>query len=99
MSADPFKVHWPEGLKTREFYEVLCDDKGRNGGSWMRVMIADDGDVHVAMQDWEKIPEGQPHPIPSIRIRTMAGGGKNQRTRQALIWLAKAIELDSQESP
>jgi hypothetical protein len=90
-----FRPRWPDGLKSREFYEVPCDDKGRNGGTWLRVMVADDGDVHVSMQEWERIPEGQPDPLPSIRIRTLAGGGRHGRTRQALLWLAKAIELDN----
>lgn len=95
----PVPSHWPEGLKPRETYEILCDDKGRDGGSWLQVFVADDGDVHVSMQDWEDIrTEGtQPSPFPSIRIRTLAGGGRNARTRLALLWLARAIQLDTAE--
>jgi hypothetical protein len=95
----PIPGHWPEGLKPRECYEVLCDDKGRDGGSWLQVFVADDGDVHVSMQDWENVREegSQPNPFPSIRVRTHAGGGKNSRTRLALLWLAKAIQLDNAE--
>lgn len=63
----------------------------------MRVMIADDGDVHISMQEWEELPEGEPTPFPSIRIRTFAGGGRNVRTRQALLWLAEAMRLDAIE--
>lgn len=92
---DPFRPRWPDGLQACEFYEVPCDDKGRNGGTWLRVMVANDGDVHVSMQEWETIPTGMPKPVPSIRIRTLAGGGRHGRTRQALLWLAKAIELDN----
>lgn len=92
-----FKPQWPDGLADRIFYEVPCDDKGRNGGTWLRVMVAEDGDVHVCMQDWEEIPEGKPSPFPSIRIRTMAGGGQFLRTRQALLWLADAIRRDREE--
>lgn len=91
-----FRPHWPKGLETRTFYEVPCDDKGRSGGCWLRVMVADDGDVHVSMQDWEDIPNGNPDPFPSVRVRTYAGGGRHQRTRQALLWLAEAIRLDCQ---
>lgn len=93
-----FQPHWPEGLASREFYKVPCDDKGARGGSWLQVMVAGDGDVHVSMQDWEDVPEGQPSPFPSIRVRTFAGGGRNSRTHQALLWLAEAIRLDNEEN-
>lgn len=92
-----FRPYWPERLATRTFYEVRCDDKGRRGGSFLRVMVAEDGDVHLSMQDWEEIPEGKPSPFPSIRIRTGQGGGQHRRTRQALLWLAEAIRLDNEE--
>jgi hypothetical protein len=92
-----FKPHWPEGLDDVTIYQVSCDDKGRNGGSWLRVFVALDGDVHVSMQDWEEIPEGEPSPHPSIRVRTCVGGGQNRRTRQALLWLADAIRRDQIE--
>lgn len=93
-----FNPHWPEGVQPKTFYEVACDDKGRNGGSWLKVMVAQDGDVHVCMQDWEDIPEGQPSPFPSIRVRTWAGGGHNRRTRQSLLWLCDAIRRDHEEA-
>lgn len=96
--SDVFEAHWPKNLKSLQGYKILCDDKGRNKSSWMNLFIADDGDVHVSMQDWEECPEGEPDPIPSIRIRTFSGGGRNQRTRQALLWLAEAIRLDNLDS-
>ena len=95
MAKEFHKDRWPSGLEVGEFYQVLCDDKGRNGGSWLKVLIAQDGDVHVSMQDWEEIPEGKPTPFPSIRVRTLVGGGRNTRTRQALLNLAEAIMLDN----
>jgi hypothetical protein len=100
MTREPsaFKPHWPEGIKSREFYRVLCDDKGRLGGSWLQIMVDDQGDVYVSMQDWEDLPKGRPSPLPSIRIRTLTGGGKNLRTRQALLWLADAIRRDTRAS-
>lgn len=94
---DPFQPHWPEGLKQNEVYEFLCDDKGRNRGSWIRIFIANDGDVHLIMQDWEDIPDGQPSTVPSIRCRTFFGGGRHHRTHQALLMLAQAIRLDNEE--
>ena len=93
----PINHRWPPGLEPQVFYEVLCDDKGAKGGSYLRVMVAQDGDVHMSMQDWEEIPEGQPDPFPSIRVRTLAGGGRNIRTRQALLELANAMRLDAEE--
>ena len=97
-SDNVLRPHWPEGVIAGASYEVLCDDKGRKGGSWLRVMVSPaDSDVHLMMQDWEQIPDDKPNPLPSIRIRTRAGGGRNSRTRQALLWLAEAIRLDALE--
>lgn len=92
---DPFEPTWPEGLGHGDQYELRCDDKGRNGGSWLRIFVANDGDVHVRMQEWEGMPEGEPFPIPGLRCRTWQGGGRHGRTHQALLWLAQAIRLDT----
>lgn len=94
-----FAPHWPEHLKAGTHYEFPCDDKGRDGGSFLRVFVANDGDAHVAMQDWEdiKTPGSSPSPFPSVRCRTLAGGGRFRRTRQALLWLAEAIRQDREE--
>lgn len=94
----PLPQNWPPGLEQLNHYEFPCDDKGRKGGSWMRVMVAGDGDVHVSMQDWEDIGEegSRPTPFPSVRCRTLAGGGRFTRTRLALLWLAQAIRLDQE---
>jgi hypothetical protein len=103
-----FRPHWPKGLDTRTFYEIPCDDDGRLLMATLKVMIAEDGDVHVSMQrfmdDPRNLPQDlKPHetmdPFPSVRIRTLAGGGKNTRTRQALLWLAEAIRLDNIDHP
>ncbi len=93
-----FDPCWPTELKQMTPYQVYCDDKGRNKGSWLKVIVAYDGDVHVSMQDWEDIPKGKPEAFPSIRVRTWCGGGRNNRTRQALLWLAEAIRLDNKEN-
>lgn len=94
-----FAPFWPPALRAGERYRVLCDDKGRNGGTWLDVFLANDGDVHVSMQDWENVPDGKPDPWPSLRVRTYTGGGRNERTRQALLWLAEAIRLDTAPRP
>ena len=93
-----FSPCWPVGTDQNTAYRVKCDDKGRNGGSWLDVVVAVDGDVHLMMQDWEEIPEGNPDPNPTIRVRTLAGGGRNLRTHQALLWLADAIRRDNEEN-
>lgn len=92
-----YDPHWPMGLDKDEAYVLPCDDKGRNGGSWLRVVIANDGDVHLVMQDWEDPTEGQPSPVPTLRCRTLQGGGHHTRTHQALLWLARAIQLDNED--
>ena len=98
-AENPFEPHWPEGLVPGESYELPCDDKGRNGGSWLRVMVSEaDNDVWLLMQDWEDLPEGEPNPIPSLRCRTLMGGGRHSRTHQALMNLANAIRLDREEA-
>lgn len=93
-----FKSAWPEGLKERTSYRIVCDDKGRTGSTYVEVFVAPDGDAHVVMQDWENFPKGMPSALPSARIRTGNGGGRSMRTRQALLWLAQAIRLDNAEN-
>lgn len=97
QGRDVFEPAWPPGLKHDEAHRLPCDDKGRNGGSWLQVMVANDGDVHLLMQDWEDPSEGIPNPIPGLRCRTFQGGGRHGRTHQALLWLAQAIRLDREE--
>jgi|SRR6185437_1040222 len=95
-----FRPTWPEGIEANKNYRMACDDKGRDGGSWMEVFIDDQGDAYLSAQDWEDIlePGSVPMPIPHIRIRTSVGGGRNRRTRQALLWLADAIRRDNEEN-
>jgi hypothetical protein len=95
-----FKPHWPDGLEQDKTYQIACDDKGHSGSCWLRVIVASDADVYVVMQDWERIdvPGSQPRTVPSVRVRTRQGGGRNHRTRQALLWLADAIRRDNEEN-
>lgn len=98
VTLDPdavFRPYWPQSLKSEEGFRIFCDDKGRNKGTWLDVFLANDGDVHVSMQDWEDVPNGEPSPFPSLRVRSLSGGGRNLRTRQALLWLAEAMRLDA----
>lgn len=95
--GDVFAPFWPPGLKQNESYQVLCDDKGRNGTCWLQVYIAVDGDAHVMMYDCEEPDYNVPSTLPTLRSRTVLGGGRNVRTHQALLWLAQAIRLDSMD--
>lgn len=94
-----FRSQWPEGLQAGKGYIVACDDNGRECEAKLSVLISDDGDAWVSMSayhDKERTAENL-NPFPTVRIRTGIGGGRNRRTRQAILWLAKAIELDSQD--
>ena len=93
-----FEPHWPDGINAGKAYRIACDDNGRNGGSWAQVLVDAQGDVYLSVQDWEEMPAGASSLNPCIRNRTLAGGGRNTRTRQALLWLAEAIRLDNEEN-
>ncbi len=54
-SEKVFDPHWPPALKQNTQYKVSCDDKGRNGRSWLKVIVANDGDVHVSMHETRTI--------------------------------------------
>lgn len=82
LLCDP---HWPAHLHTSELYEARCDDEPEGR---MRVMFTQDGDAWVHVADGD----GQ---LAGVRIRTLSGGGRQIRTRQALLWLAEAIRLDA----
>lgn len=107
LSEMVFRAHWPEGLKQGELYQFNCDDDGRDGKAFFRVLIANDGDVHLCASKLAEPMAVDPvtgellraiyEPFPSVRCRTGIGGGGHQRTRQALLWLALAIKLDNEE--
>lgn len=104
-----FAPHWPVGLDHQDAHRVVCDDKGRLGLCWLSVMVGPDGDAYAAMYQGCD-DNGEPldgtfaagdypaDPMPGIRVRTYAGGGRNHRTHQALLWLARAIQLDNEEN-
>ena len=101
------RPHWPEGLEQGRFYQFNCDDDGRDGDAFFRVLVANDGDVHLCASkliepgftdkvSGERLPSIYDN-YPSVRCRTGIGGGMHRRTRQALLWLAMAIKLDNDE--
>jgi hypothetical protein len=73
-----------------ENYQVECDD--REGT--LAVVIDHQGDAHLKVWPTERTTYGM---SPTFRARTFAGGGRNERTRIALILLALAIKEDGEE--
>jgi len=100
--SEVFRPHWPKGLEQSKLYEVKCDDNGIERDATLKLMVDNQGDVYVSMHSYRKYSPSevkkQLDPLPAVRIRTACGGGRNRRTRQALLWLAKAIELDTKSN-
>ena len=78
---------WLGEIKSNIVYQTEDDDSPPNE-AWLQVVFSGDGDAWVA-----KITDS---PIKSIRKRTYAGGGRDHRTRQALMILAYAMKLDAE---
>lgn len=94
------RPHWPDGLEVRKVYRFQCDDCcPAEDKKELTVVVAEDGDVWLGMTEVNDIHTGKPYfnPRPSVRCRTGVGGGDHWRTRQALLWLARAIQLDNEE--
>ena len=79
---------WINGLESNVLYQTEDDDSPPNE-AWLQIVFSNDGDAWV-----HKLADC---PMKSIRKRTYAGGGKDLRTRQALMILAFAIKLDNDE--
>jgi hypothetical protein len=93
-----FKPYWPKGVEQGVSYRFSCDDaNSEERVAFLDLFIAVDGDVHVSMMDFNPGRPQKPDPHPTARCRTYEGGGNHQRTRQALLWLAQAIRLDSKD--
>jgi DNA-binding transcriptional ArsR family regulator len=89
-SKDPVRhilehPRWPDGLEAMRNYERE-GDMGDNGV--LRVYVDDQGDVYVST-----------HVAHSVRFCTKVGGGRSPRTRAAVLYLARAIQLDKKERP
>lgn len=96
LAKKVFAPHWPAGLVPGEPFRVYCDDDGQGERLWLSVFVQRDGDVVVGATDCR---EDEPYQSAGIRVRTFAGGGRNLRTHQALLWLARAIQLDNADNP
>lgn len=100
-----FGDRWPEGLTPDENFEVMCDDSAPD--SLLGVCIDGHGDAWAYMKELSvaskavDLTDDLPRfsTFPSIRIRTHQGGGRKQKVRQALVWLAYAIQSDPHATP
>jgi len=79
---------WPETIQSNERYFITHDDNGGDRSKGLEVAISVDGDVWI---DTTCL-----NPFEACRFRTHAGGGRNQRVRNALLILAEAIRLDNE---
>lgn len=76
---------WLDGVDTKNVYQVKDDD----AQGCLTVCFGEDGDAHI-----QTLMEPS---YVSLRARTYAGGGRNLRTRMAIMFLALAIKLDNEE--
>lgn len=84
---EPF---WISELKTDLWYERLHDDDDGTKEGKVLVMFIENGDGFITTDK---------HRGPSLRFRTMGGGGNSLRVRNALMLLALAIKLDNETRP
>lgn len=83
---------WPADLEPMTRYYRAHDDSPPSEGKGIYVVIGNDGDAWVETTNYHNPTEG-------MRFRTYAGGGRSTRVRNALLILALAIKLDSEELP
>lgn len=78
-------LYWPETLSAS-----TEDDDSEPGKTKMMVQISNDGDAWVNILSDPSFKH--------IRKRTFSGGGKDKFTRLALIVLAEAMRIDSENN-
>jgi hypothetical protein len=86
---------WPDTLDSNEVYRTKSDDNPRCEESFLTVVFGNDGDAWV--QVLSQIDPDADMYSTSHRFRTYAGGGRRLRIRNALLFLARAIQLDQAE--
>jgi len=87
---------WPDSLRAGEVYETKSDDNPHDEKSCVSVVFSQDGDAWVEVQSFID-PDADIYTA-SHRFRTYMGGGRRLRTRNALLFLARAIQLDAKEA-
>ncbi len=91
---------WHPGVDPKKAYQRRSDDTdGQDMG--IGVMFGSDSDAHFQVWSYNldrKTGEPQ-YDDGHHRFRTHFGGGRSLRVRNALIMLARAIDLDNKERP
>ena len=80
---------WIEGIESNILYETE-DDDSPPGEAFLKIVFSTDGDAWVSKFTGN-------NSMKSIRKRTHQGGGRDSRTRLALMILAYAMKLDDEE--
>ena len=81
---------WPRELGTGRGYQRLHDDHDGTCQGKLLVVFSNDGDAWVEVNN----PTHGP-----LRFRSAFGGSHSPRVYNALVLLALAIQLDSQDKP
>ena len=76
-------------IKSMKSYRSECDD----GQGILNVVSSLDGDMHLFLTPHSRADDPYSQ---SFRARTWCGGGRNERTRVALMLLAIAIQEDEE---
>lgn len=79
---------WPAELQANTVYERVQDDHDGTQEGKIKVGFTQDGDAWVTTDK---------HRGPTLRFRTLLGGGNSVRVRNALVLLALAIHLENEE--
>jgi hypothetical protein len=83
---------WPASLNASEAYHTKSDDNPRDEASHLSVVFSPDGDAWVEVQSFID-PDADIYTA-THRFRTYLGGGRRLHIRNALLFLARAIQLD-----
>lgn len=92
-------ITWPKGVLTGHEYFVREDDSdGERRGVSVHFLRNGDGVVSFEECIMKSVPaEGEVIPDHAYRFRTRAGGGVSILVHSALLLLAKAVTLESDE--
>ena len=80
---------WIDEIESNTLYQIE-DDDSPSGEAFLQIVFSNDGDAWV-----HQISDPT---FKSIRKRTHQGGGRDVRTRYALMILAYAMKLDNEEN-
>lgn len=90
---------WPTALKTDTVYIRRSDDT-EGADDTIRVSFSRDSDAWVEVLSMgDPDPEADSSFMGLHRFRSYSGGGRSLRVRNALLFLARAIQLDNEETP